>query len=107
MNVKISQLLKVADLILNHVVICLKIDSIQIPDDHVAYYDVKSPARYNYVPGAAKPSPDVSNLGADWKVLQDFPDDPEGRLIDLVQLSNLLRAIGDNPGWVIGQRGHP
>ena len=63
---------------------------VNLPYD--GYWDIQGNERY----GAAKPSAtdiDQGLLSSDWKTIQAVPPG----LALLVQLSNLLRVIGDHP----------
>jgi hypothetical protein len=84
-------------------------------DDCYYYWDVTAPAGRYKNNGATRndesvPKPTLGNLGDDWnQVKGGIPPisatvDADARAIAavtaLIQLSSLLRAIGDNPEWV-------
>jgi hypothetical protein len=98
MEIEISKLLKVADRILKHILTDLEVDRIQIPVND--YWDVIGDARYKN--GEEDPPEAVlGSLQEDWRLVTSIVSaPPAGKLPALVQLSNLLRAIGDHPKWV-------
>jgi len=59
------------------------------------YWDIKLPSeRY----GDQEPhsgTPDVSWLSDDWDTIQRIKEDPKNHMNNLVEASNLLRAVGD------------
>jgi hypothetical protein len=85
-------------------------------DDCYYYWDVTAPAgRYKNNHATRKderiPTPTLGNLGDDWNQVRGGMSaitaavDADSRAIvavtALIQLSGLLRAIGDNPEWVL------
>lgn len=98
MRISISRLRQVTDRILKHVEEHLDVDSVEIQREY--YWDVQSPARYDYDPGGAAPNPDLRSFSDDWTVIQGLSNNPAGQEPALVQISAFLRAIGDNPGWL-------
>jgi hypothetical protein len=67
---------------------------VDIPNDldDCYYWDVKTPAG-RYEANKQYPKPSVSNLQDDWNQISKGMSDT----VQLIQLSSLLRAMGDDP----------
>jgi hypothetical protein len=92
MEIQISTVKEKIDQILS--VLEVSQPSVQIPDDHWCYWHFVYPVRYD----GKKPDGSMirrGDLRRDWKEVQDTP--PAQPL--LIELSNLLRVIGDDPDW--------
>jgi len=73
-----------------------------IPNDSQYYWEIQAPERY----GSIEPAASLINQGdldSDWKTARKLSHNAtlRAKLSMLVQISNLLRGIGDNhPAWV-------
>lgn len=100
MPLKISDVLKATRIMVEHILQNLDVNE-EIPIDD--YWDVRPPERYENSGGDA-PASVSGSLRKDSRVIKPiFDEGPAGKERALVQLSNLLRAIGDHPEWVIPQ----
>jgi len=102
MRIKISRVLDLIGQILKNVS-DQRGDWVEIPGYY--YWDVVAPERYEYNDGKP-PEPDYNKLVDDCHLLKLVPDNIhtwplKDKVRLLVQLSNLLRAIGDYPDSLV------
>ncbi len=96
MEIKISVLKQAIDMILKHVSEKLEADATNIPAQE--YWDVKGAARYGPIDNNHPPDQVAGDLIEDWKAVEAMVagNDPKGQEPYLIEISNVLRALGDH-----------